>query len=462
MASPASYQVLLLFTPTSTYDVTSDVEEISFDRSLATFHQPLQVGQGQIRLHNIYGRYTPNNTDSDLVMRPGLSVEVTGVSSGTTATRLFTGTIDEIAVDVALDSPRSSIWSLSDTGKKFTVERIRTKIHSGTCVASLASQALTSIGIGTSQQSIAAIADTRRWITLGYEDKAITDFQHLLESGPYTANIGRDGTVAIWDRYFHNSAAAVNTYTAMWAMNYTMGDEVVFNRVEGTYQVRYLATFNALHTFFDSDQSIPIPASSWATFEGKYFNEFWDENPIWVHTGSSAITAVDFDSAADGSGVDRQATSSLTVAFYGATFVATAWNGFSAEVFLNVFTVGGYDIGKDWDDIRTVNNTVSQSLYGVRNLDFDLKTYTRASAVRSMGSYVCSVYGTPAVEFSATFRNEYPYALTEDVGQNISVVSSIAGINNKFTIMSSRTRITADAGGWVHENEYDLREASKV
>jgi hypothetical protein len=467
MASPASYQVLLLFTPTSTYDVTNDVEEISFDRSLATFNQPLQVGQGQIRLHNIYGRYTPNNTDSDLAMRPGLGVRVTGVSSGTTATRLFTGTIDGIAVDIALDSPRSSIWSLSDAAKPLADRRLLTPDHDGVCVSSLFSSGFASIGITTAQQSIATITDSRGWMTLGYENHGIDDMQELLTSGPFTVNIGRDGNVAVWNRYFHNSAAAVNTYTAMWALNYGFGDEVVFNRVEAKYYRRYNSGDVTNQQYgisggADSARSIEIPASSWAVFEGGYYHTGWDEDRVWARSTTMSVFANNFDDQADGLGTGRDGTSSIACVFYGYSWVCTCWNGFSGTVYLWELALQGDEIGLAEIEESIVNNSVSQSLYGVRSIDFDLKTLTKRSAVRSMGSYICSVYGTAAVEFSATFRNEYPYALIEDVGSNISVVSSIAGINNKFTIMSSRTRITAGPDGWLHENEYDLREASKV
>jgi hypothetical protein len=460
MASPASYQVALVFTVSSTVDITNDVEEFSTDRAFATFQRPLEVGQASVRLSNIYGRYSPDASITDLDLYIGLEVNITGVASGVSATRLFTGTIDEYTVTPDLDGPRSTILKISDLGKKLADNDIYTQCYSGTLVSSIFWEVMSSAGFSTAQRSVAAIADTRGWTALG-SINGLDAMNQMLTTGPFTSLIGRDGVVAVQDRYYANSSTSVTTYSDLYGLEYALDDQSVINQVNFSFWKRNrVFTLLDMTELEDDEDSVFIPASSHMSWRMNYFVDNFGGEEVWGTSPNSKSWLANAN--ADGSGTNRTSTTSRVAASFGTCIVASMFNGFSSGVYIWTFTHEGFPIRKRRQMSKTVDNITSQSSYGIRPIDIETDYLTSIAACSSCGSYITSVYAIPFARVRATVKNEYPFILSTDVGKSISIINSIAGIDAKFTVMRANERVTAGDEGWQHEAEYELQKSDQV
>lgn len=456
MASPASYQVALAFTVSSLVDITNDVEEFSIDRGLGTFQRPLEVGQGMVRLTNVYGRYSPGGP-SDLRLYTGLGVNITGVSSGVSATRLFTGTIDEFVIDPAQDGPPSAVFRCSDFGKALAERAVYTDTVDGTCVTTIFAQVASFAGLPSSVQ---AISDDRQWMAIGRGQKGLEAINSLLETGPFTALVGRDGTLAVKDRFNANSTTAINTFTSLWGLTYGMNDESVLNSCRLSFHKTFKGSTKFNITEIENEfDSILIPASSHASFVFDYYDDN-TSGDVWASVISSVSFSV--NAAADGSGTSRTATTSRAVISYGTSVVASVFNSIGSPVYVWTFSYEAFPIYKKRKITGRFDNASSQNSYGVREIEIDNDLFTTYAACRSCAAYINSVYATPFPSVTAAVRNEYPFILSADVGLNISIVNSITGLDGKFTIMNLSERVIAGGEGWIHESKYELQQSDHV
>jgi hypothetical protein len=453
MTSPASYQVLLQFTVSSTVDITTDVEEISFERRLATFQDPLSVGQAQIQVGNEYGRFTPTNSNSALDLYPGLGVQISGVASGSGGSQvLFKGTIDEYLIQ--LSPPAVATFRASDDGKKAIERETLTKfyISSFAVVNTMVAEALNFASITNSVTAhTGSAADIHRRRNFGYGGgitaaEVVDDF---CKTGGYIAFVSGDGVLRVNARNSENSGTTVTTYTQLYDLSFGINDETVINQVR--CRGPFFKPQDDNNVVDGLNEPIMIVASGFVNFLADYIDQ---DEVTRVH--SPQFLAIRATQSEDGSGGSEPL--SRTITLYATTAVVSLFNGNGFDIWVNSLAFQGRVCDVKQQREVVYDDAASQTTYGVRRLDAESDNWGPTSAMSLFKDYVFARYTEPLLRPTATIRDSFPFILTTDVSDKLSIVHSLSGIKGAFAVMGKRDRITAAQEGWIHEATYDLQE----
>lgn len=451
MASVVSYQVVLAYAVSSTVDITTDVQEITLSRSIATNLYPWAVGLGTIKLNNDHNRYTPTNSYTDLRIYPGLAVQITGVASGVSATRLFTGTVDDMSTDVKLGN-RFALYNLSDNSKSFVDDDISIEpLGRNVNVDAGFTAILAAAGLTAAQQSVGTIASTASYIFFD-QVKASDAIDKLAQSGGYFAWMARDGTAMVRNQNHISSLTSVMTLSEFYALDYQWTDENIVNRVK-VKSVQPEAASNITSVAWISshtENAIPIASGETAVVELNY-----RDNP-WVVV-SCSITGRHADTSPGGSGTDKTSQCSFVHAEYGKSSVASIYNSDAGTVYLTQYIVRGYIVDKDSTIRNRYYDPTSQSSYGIHKMTIENDYVQTNIRARAVASAMLTRYKTLWPVIKPTVRNEFPKILTADIADGISIINKeIMSVDAQWMIVGKSERITASNEGWIHEAQYEL------
>lgn len=450
MPLTASYQVLLQYTVSSTVDVTADVAEIEYERKLSTFRRSMEAGRGQVTLHNVYGRYSPTNQIAGIPLPLSLGIKITGVSSGSGGDIvLFQGTIDEYSV--SLDKPQTATFRIADMGK-LLVEResFTTLDQQPSNVTSLLNEACLFAGLTTAQISVSNLNDTR--LNVGYGHMPAGEIIHdIIKTGGHLAFVGRGGVVRVEPRYWDSSQSAITTYTSFSSFDYAYTDEDVINKIVGR------GTF-------------------WAPAGGNFNIEAGMDNVIVP--GSTEVVEL-FDYVESG---DNIMAAGSIVNGYLATVTGTGGGDITDSV--QVFTDANYatstlikfqNFGPLTAHVRSIvllmlapfrvraegmryrDCASSQAVYGVREISIESIAWEPYSAALVYAEFIFANYSTPKPRIGVSVKNDYPYVLTADLGNQLALINTEVGVDGNYIIYGARERIT-HGEGWVHQVSYELEQ----
>lgn len=473
-----AYEAFLIFndSPRSEVAISDDVLGITINRELAGFNRPLRAGDATVTLFNADGQYSPRRLDSPFngELRPNLQVRIQGtVTSGSPfilnishlncgntlsqAKVLFTGFVDNITVQPALNGPRNAVFQCRDEMKELVRRRVTTDILTNVNVTSAFTTIMSLAGIPADQRSIAAIDDRRNFIW--YRDVLlITALDEMVESGAYNLFVSADGTVSVKNRLFEFGQDIVASYENMRSLSFTVSEREIFNDISVRGFPRAVA--NSVQVVANIIEPITIPGSSSIGFFLDYLDPR-NQEPAPAINMQTLVASQDYltFTNSDGTGTNRTNTTTVSVVFFGETAVQTISNLNSEDIFLTKYQLRGDPILR-FPSIRVRREaTESQSLFGIKERSIENRLLARRSEITELADFLVGVYSDPTDEVSFSLTNQFPDVFNNELTDIVRLVNTHTGIDGEFTIKGVRHNIQADQVGWVHEAEYDLLQS---
>lgn len=364
-------------------------------------------------------------------------------SSVGSAYNLYAGRVKGVATRPMLGERTTVIEALTD------VDRLdKTRLDTGIFTAINAASLFTEIMTRCAVQSFTADALTDSVDYAWYRDRnAATAIWQLVQSGYYQFYGDGAGTMNLKARYFAALMTAVDTVdTQVRDMNYALTDRSIVNKAVLRAIPRRQTTSVATLAYLANP--ILLPASGHAGFFVTFLDprDFQTESPV----GSivAMVSSTDYYAAqnSDGTGTNFTTALSLNTAVFGAASVTSIFNANSADVWLTRFQVRGYPILQGAELTVKFNNASSQNAYGLREVAFDENQITNYSFLRDLASVIVGDRALPRDRFDIQMANEFPNVLRYEVGQALSIINSMSGINSTWSIRRMQHEIDMSRG----------------
>lgn len=428
-------------------DVTSFCERASFSRSVGDIFTNFAPDPATFELSNDVGSFSPI-LQSGLI--PGRRIKLEATYSGSSFA-LYSGRIKNLATRPVLGERTTVIEATTE------VDRMnRTLLNTGIFTSINAGSLFTEIMSRTNVQSFVADALSDTVDFAWYQDRnAVNAVEQLVRSGYYQAFTDGAGTINLRGRYFGVLGTNVSTITDAFDLNYSLSDDRVINRAKVSANPR--EQISTVSTIAYVAQPITIPASSAVGF----FVSFLDPRDPGTTTpvGSivTPVSSTDFYAAAniDGTGSNYTSTLSVSVTAFGESAVCSLFNGTGAIAYVTRFQIRGYPILKGAAYKPQFDDSSSQNVYGLMELSIDESLITDLTYLKDFTTMLVNERKNPRASVAMTRINEFPDVLEHEVGDVLSIINSVSGINSHWAIRSVDHQI--DMGeGLSHRVSYDL------
>jgi len=429
-------------------DITSFCERASFSRVIGDIFQSIGADAGTFELTNEVGSFSPGLQGSLL---PGRRVKLDATYSGSSFS-LYSGRIKSIATRPVIGERTTVIEAATE------IDRMtRTLLNTGIFTSINAGSLYTEIMSRCSVQSFAVpdlISDTVDFAW--YRDRSASNaLDQLIQSGYYQAFTDGAGTINLRGRYFGVLGTPVSTVTQAMDMNYRLTDERVINSVKVSATPR--KQISDVSTIAWIAQPIVIPASESLGFFVSFLDPRDPGSTTPVGSIVSLVSSQDYYAAAnaDGSGSDFTSTLSVSVTAFGESAVCSLFNGTGTDAYLTRFQIRGYPILSGADYRPQTDDSSSQAVYGLMELAIEESLITDFTYLKDFTNLLINERKEPRAGVSVTQVNEFPDLLSREVGDVLSIVNSITGINSMWAIRSMEHEISL-LSGLEHRVSYEL------
>ena len=255
------------------------------------------------------------------------------------------------------------------------------------------------------------------------------------------------GTMNLKSRYFSAFATSVDTLDVQAReMNYALGDEGVVNKavLHATPRVQ----LSSVNTLAYLAQPVTIPASGHVGFFVTFLDPRDFSTPTPVGSIVAQVSSQDYYAAqnSDGTGTNFTSALSLNVAVFGASMVASIFSANSADVYLTRFQVRGYPILAGTQMMVKFEDSSSQVAYGLKESAFDENLLTRHDFLRDLASTIVGDRKEPRDAYDVTLVNEFPNVVRYEVGDTLSIINSLTGVNSAWSIRRMTHEINMTRG----------------
>jgi len=420
----------------------------SYSRTIADALTQLAPDEALFEMANDVGSYSPLLNAG---LQIGRQVQLTATHGGSSF-NLYSGRVKRILTNPTLGSRATVIEALSDVDR-LQKKRLDTGIFAGMNAASLFTEIMTRSDIGS--YSADALFDTVDFAW--YRDRnAANALDQLVQSGYYQLFGDGAGTMKLKSRYFSAFATSVDTLDVQAReMNYSLSDGGVINR----------SVVRALPRKQSSDVStlaylanpLVIPASGHVGFFVTFLDPRDFATPTAVGSIITLVASQDYYAAqnSDGTGTNFTSALSLNMAVFGASAVASIFNANSADVYLTRFQARGYPILAGTELMVKFEDGSSQNAYGLRELAFEENLITNYSYMRDLSTVIVGDRKEPRDGFQLTMVNEFPNVLRYEVGDALSLINSLTGVNSTWSIRRMSHEVSL-ARGLEHTARFDF------
>ena len=278
----------------------------------------------------------------------------------------------------------------------------------------------------------------------------------LLKSGNYRFFVDGGGTMQLQGRYVGVGATPANSLDSMFALSGNLSTGEIINRAK-IYAVPVNVVSDVTTIGFIA-APITLPASGYVGFWLDFVDPILGGAPTSVASAIAQVSSTDYyaNTLLDNTGIDLTSTLSLNVQFFGATAVATVFNGGPAG-YLSRFQVRGYPAREGTKIGVTVDESSSQALYGVHGFELTnalIKDYTY------LDGFARSIVGDrkePMWNLSVPVINDFERIFGLAVGDNVGIVSSYTGVNSSWFITGTRVEVNV-VDGLRHEVTFEAED----
>lgn len=450
------YRVELQCASGQTIDVTDRVLQASWDRGVSNYVRGFENGTADIVLANDTGSLSPIK---NALLRPNIGVTIKAAASSYSAWRtLFTGNVDRITVNPALNSPRNTILSCRDRSRDLSSRRVDTGIQTNINVGSLVALVLDSALI--TARSIDQISQTFpfAWFT---DTQVANTIEEVIAAGGYASYVTGDGTFRFRDRFWDLGGEVVASYDLFTGLSYALDEANVVNKIRVTGEPRLIV--DSVQTIASLGEAITMApgeiASFWLDYEDPAAAEAAPAvNVIWP------VSSVDYlaSSSLEGAGTDL--TSALTLDFTGfaESCISTLTNTSTLTSHLRIFGVRGQPIQRQLTVSVEADQLASQSLYGIKDGTLETRLLGNHAQMKSRADDIIDLFGTPSPQIEMAITNQWPDVLINDLADIVHITEPHVGIAAQYTIQQVAHQLDAESRGWVHQVSYVLEESKAV
>lgn len=445
-------------------DVSSYLVRASFERSIGTMLDNIRADNAMFELDDVAGAFAPRRGAG---IKPGRQVKLTA-SHVSSVYALFSGRATHVRNQPLVgDHQKSIIEAVSDMDR-VARRTITTSLYQNINAGSLFTEIMT-------RCAVASFAADAFGGTIGFawyhERDAVNALEELVRSGDYYLYVDGSGTVNLknpaWgfesinpyveaDYVDANYVRQVEEFSEFFDLQYGLTADRVYNDVKINSRPRRIATDIATVAVLNAPALIPSSGALgfWLTYQDPVLGGA----PTPVASFQTQVASTDYYAAvaSDGSGANKTSTLSVQLTRFGETAVATVVNGTSGDVWLTRFNLHGYPV-RDLGALGfQTEDSSSQAVYGRRSFTMDDCLIQDLSYISSLATDILSTRKEPQSDLVMTLVNEFPTVLLYNIGDSVSVVNSVTGVNSPWAIFGMNHTLDI-ADGVRHQVDYDLR-----
>lgn len=464
MATPEfSYAIDLQISPSSKWTITTDVLGFSVDRSLNIYPGGVEAGTADVTLDNGDGRYSPLVTSyHGGLLRPTTGVDIVGLwanpksGGAVTSYYLFRGLIDGIQVNPGM-TERTVNLSCLDRWALLQQREVSTSMMIGFSVASLLTAIFDAASIDATQRTFDVIGDVIPYAS--FQNRVLsTVLQELIEGGGYAAYVTHDGLIRVRDRYFDVGGVVVGSYDRSFSLTFSYADDDLVNQIMLKGEPRQ--PFGSTTVCANIQEPMAIAGNSFVEFFLDYQDPRNQEaasarsmvSPVasldWLVTVGTVTTSSPYMTSA-----------SLTAYFFGDSAKIKVRNNTSTAVYLSRMQVRGEPIVRLPTLSVQYDSGSSQAIYGVRNETIETNLFTTQELLSWRALDILELFSDPNPKVSMQLVDDLPTAFAMDVGNVVTIVNTVCGIDDQFTILRLSHNVATDGAGWVHGTTLQLQRA---
>jgi len=446
------YTLALELAVDSLTQVQSHCLRASYSRKITDAFSPLEPDEGIFEFVNDVGSYSPLLNSGLLI---GRRVELSATHGGSSY-NLYSGRVKRISTRPVLGERSTVIEALSSIDQ-LQKQRLDTGIFVDYNAASLFTEIMTRSAITSFTADVLYDTVPFAW----YRDRnAANALDQLVQSGYYQLYADGAGTMKLKSRYFAAFATSVDTIDVQAQdMNYAISDGSVVNRAVIRALPRKQSSDVATLAYLANP--VVLPASGHAGFFISFLDPRDFATPTAVGSIETLVASQDYYAAqnSDGTGTNFTSALSLNMAVFGASAVTSIFNSNSADVYLTRFQARGYPILAGTELSVKYDDTSSQNVYGLKEAAFEANLLTNYEFMRDLANVIVGDRKEPRDEFSVAMVNEFPNILQYQVGDAMSLVNSLTGVNSTWSIRRINHEITL-ARGLEHVAKFEFDRLS--
>ncbi len=452
----AQYRVLRTTAASGDLDLTADALRVAYSRKLAgPLVGNLQPGQAQIVLLNDTGQWSPRVMPVGsirLFPRQGIAVQARATSGTGSWSDLFTGYIDRIQQQGALDGPRTVTLDCRDNLDIGAVARTFSALFINQTAKYILSQIL-----ANAETSVVSPVfnggefDTFQPPFVAYDNiQALNALDDFLSQCGFWGFVDGSSRLQLYERNFWLGGTPVQSYEEMHGLSIEDSAANVVNKVQLKGQPR--TKVDSLQVVTRLQNPVSIPAGQGLGFFLSYLDPRDQNTEIYATEVVTPVPSTDWltNDASGGTGTDRTATCSLRVGIFGSTIVTTVFNGHSGDVWLSTYQVRGKPIVAQPQLSLDVENVYNQSSYGVRTAIIEAPILARYDLFKARADDLLNAFANPMMRGGFSLVNVYPDVLERNCADVIHITNSVLGVADRFLITAVNHDIDFGGGLAAH------------
>ena len=444
------YAIAITHSTGSLFDVTSECLRLSYSRTLADPFTQLRADEGVFEFANDAGTFSPT-VNSAIAVGNLISLKYINVFSGNTELNAYSGRIKSITMNPRLGQRTTVIEALTDVDR-LSRTFVDTPLLSELPVSSLFSEVMSRTTVASYTSDLILDMVDFAW----FDNRNVVGIlNQIVRSGYYTLHVDGAGTVRLRSRYYESLAAAVGSISVMQELNYAVTGEAIINKI--TARALPIKQSTDLATVAFLPQTVPIPASGHTGFWVSFLDpRNLEATPVGSIEALVAGTDYYASANADGSGADYTSTLSINMGVFGASAVASIFNGQGNDAWLR-FQIRGYPVLRGAPLSVRHESTSSQNLYGLYEASFDDLMIKNYDFLKDLTQAIIGDRSVPRRNLSVSLINEQPLIWHVDVGDLLTVTNEFSQITGAWSVRALHHDLSLGRGE-EHRVTFELRE----
>lgn len=427
------YIVEIEFTANIWTDVSADCSHVTISRQIGTIDSGLSVGTAEVLLRNDTGKYSPSNATSPYFPNVTTYKNVRIRSTYLNGTYyLFSGVVVGYSVDPARGN-RICIIQCSDRMTLLQYRYINLPLKVDINVKALLEDVLDEAGI--TARTIDALYDTIPFVWFRNR-RPIEVLNEMIIFGNYKMYVDPAGTLKIRDRYMGLAGTSIATYNDSFVeMGYVLTPDNIANHVSVSGTPRRIAA--AVTVVANLEDIILIQAGQTITLTLTYYDTLTNESGVPATEMVTPVATTDYtaNTKHDSTGADKTGQLTINVTFQGASADIDIENNNSVQVYLTKMQLRGKPIQKQPVISATADDVPSQVTNGQRDYSIESEYIGTFRHAQDYAGYIIATRKNSRHGLTIGIKNVWPDSLEREIGDIITVIEPVTGINGKYVVI---------------------------
>ena len=434
-------------------NVTSYVLRASVDRAISDVANGIVDGQLLATLDNGGAQFSPLNAGSPYYpdLKVGRRVSLSATYGGSDY-QIFNGRIRDIRVQPNQSRQTALVEAVDDIAR-LPISQAQTGLLINTNPASAFCAVMSNTGVASFSADLLADSLPYAW----FNDISCAEaMRNLIESGGYQMYADTAGAVRLKSRYWGITGASVASYNEFADLAFGLAGDDVRNSIRISAQSRKPSA--SVSTIAWLQSPVTVPASGGAGFWLAYVDPDVPTQPTPANSVATPVSSTDWkvNASSDGLGADLTATCSLIFTAFGATAVASIFNGTPTQGYVTKFQVNGFSLQQTPPVTIQTDDSSSAGVYGKKTLAITDDLLYDPAFLGDYSNFLLRQYKEPPGKVQMAIQNIWPDCLARDLADIVSPVNSVTSINSAWTVSRISHQIELGAG-LQHTTKCDLK-----